>query len=84
MNIALAIMHLYPDAKPLVDFTVIKDEKGQKIVEWNLDAPQPTEQELETAWDEYQANPPQEEPSELDMLGQRIVDLEIRLMLGGM
>ncbi|MFD5022725.1 XkdW family protein [Paenibacillus sp. NPDC058367] len=116
MNIALAIMYLYPNAKPMYDFIVqdngaepvlregaeekgrvryeIKQpekdespiegvhyrygidynllvvgedydlvERGQYIAVWNLDAPQPTEAELQAAWAAYQeaeANKPPE------------------------
>jgi hypothetical protein len=116
MNIALAIMYLYPSADPMRDFTVqdngpepalregaeekgkiryeIKPpeedeqpvegvhyrcgidynllvegedydlvERGQYIAVWNLDEPQPTEAELQAAWEVYQeaeANKPPE------------------------
>ncbi|MBW4083878.1 XkdW family protein [Paenibacillus sp. S150] len=114
MNVALAIMYLYPDAIPMQDFIVqdngpepvlragagekgrvryeIKPpddgeepvegvhyrfdsdynlltegedydlvERGPYIAAWNLDAPQPTEAELQTAWEAYleaEANKP--------------------------
>ncbi|ETT45206.1 hypothetical protein C162_21758 [Paenibacillus sp. FSL R7-269] len=116
MNIALAIMHLYPDAIPFRDFVVQNNgpepelrpgaeekgriryeikppedgeepqegvhyrygidynlltegedydliERGPHIAVWNLAAPQPTEAELQTAWEAYQeavANKPPE------------------------
>ncbi|WP_339189827.1 XkdW family protein [Paenibacillus sp. FSL P2-0121] len=116
MNIALAIMYLFPAADPMRDFAVqdngpepklhpgaeekgqvlyeIKQpdegeepvegihyrygidynlltegvdydivERGQYIAVWNLDAPQPTEAELQAAWTAYQeaeANKPPE------------------------
>ncbi len=56
MNKALAIMYLYPQAKPLVDFMVSEDENGQRISLWNIDAPEPTEEELQSAWEAYSAN----------------------------
>ncbi|WP_340398026.1 XkdW family protein [Paenibacillus sp. FSL E2-0202] len=116
MNIALAIMFLYPDAIPMQDF-VVRDngsepvlhegaeekgrvryeikppedgeepvegvhyryvvdfnrlvegedydlvERGQFIAMWNLDTPQPTEEELQAAWVAYleaEANKPPE------------------------
>lgn len=115
MNIAQAIMHLYPNANPIHDFMVQnngpepvlregvdgqtryeirpleEDEtelvegvhyryvvdfnrlvegvdydivsRGQFIAAWNLDEPQPTEEELQAAWVAYQeaeANKPPE------------------------
>ncbi|OME58242.1 hypothetical protein BSK59_08655 [Paenibacillus odorifer] len=115
MNIAQAIMYLYPNANPMLDFIVqdngaepvlregvdgrilyeirpLKEdeteaiegvhyryvvdfnrlvegvdydivERGQYIAVWNLDAPQPTEAELQAAWTAYQeaeANKPPE------------------------
>ncbi|MBY9080985.1 hypothetical protein KIH86_07515 [Paenibacillus sp. HN-1] len=115
MNIALAILHLYPEAEPLRDFVVqvegpapvlregaeekgrvryeIKPpeegeepvegvhyrfgidynrlvegedydlvDKGPYIAVWNLEVPQPTEAELQVAWDELQALPTPEVP----------------------
>jgi hypothetical protein len=55
MNKALAIQHLYPQAQILADFVVSQDEKGQFISHWSLDAPEPTEEELEAAWEQVQA-----------------------------
>lgn len=58
MNIALVIQHLYPTAKPLVDFWVRDDSDGNGpyIAAWNLPDPQPTQAELEAAWAAYEAN----------------------------
>ena len=56
MNKALAIMWLFPQAQPPFDFCVGQDETGQFITSWNIDAPEPTEKELEAAWDAYEAN----------------------------
>lgn len=57
MNIAQAIMHLFPQANLLQDFLVQDDSdgKGPYIAQWNLDAAQPTEEELQAAWEAYQA-----------------------------
>lgn len=53
MNIALAIMHLYPQANPITDFIVQDDSDGEGpyIAAWNLEDPQPTEEELLEAWE---------------------------------
>jgi hypothetical protein len=61
MNIPQAIMQLYPSAVPNVDFIVQDDSDGNGpyIAQWNVkDAqgkpvPQPTEEELQAAWDAY-------------------------------
>lgn len=50
MNIALAILHMYPQAEQPKDFIVRDDGEGQFIAEWNLDTLQPTEAELRAAW----------------------------------
>jgi hypothetical protein len=84
MNIAYAIMHIYPQAGPLIDFLVQDDSDGQGpyIAQWNLEAPQPTQEELQAAWEEYlaaEAGKPPVLTSE-----QRIAELEgenIDLML---
>lgn len=125
MNIALAIMYLYPTANPTRDFTVQDNgpepvlrkgaeekgrvryeirspevgeepvegvnyrygidynllvegedydlvERGPFIAVWNLDVPQPTEAELQAAWDAYQeyeaTKPP--ELTEIEQLQQ--------------
>jgi hypothetical protein len=56
LNIALSILHLYPDAVPSKDFIVQDDSdyKGPYLAAWNLDEPQPTDEELKTAWEAYQ------------------------------
>lgn len=61
MNISQAIMQLYPNAVPNVDFIVQDDSNGNGpyITQWNVkgadgnDVPQPTEEELQAAWDAY-------------------------------
>ncbi len=55
MNKSLAIMYLYPQARPIEDFQVSEDEKGQIISLWNIDEPQPSEEELQSAWESVQA-----------------------------
>lgn len=59
MNIALAIMYLFPEANPMIDFVVQDDSDGNGayIAQWNLEEPQPTEEELQSAWDALQALP---------------------------
>jgi hypothetical protein len=55
MIISLAIRHIYPNADSLRDFKVqdMGDGRGQFIIEWNMIEPQPTLEELQTAWVDY-------------------------------
>jgi len=55
MNKALAIQHLFPNAKNGTDFEVHDDGEGQYIKFWNLPDPQPTDAELEAAYAGYEA-----------------------------
>lgn len=56
MNKSLAIMWLFPEAKPADDFAIGQDETGQFITHWGIEAPIPTDEELETAWEAYQSH----------------------------
>jgi hypothetical protein len=83
MNIALSILHLYPDADSMRDFLVQDDSdgKGPYIAAWNLDAPQPTETELQAAWEAYletEANKPPE-LTEVEQLRAENAALQSRL-----
>lgn len=53
MNLALAILHKYPNADPLEDFRVRDDGSGQYIADWNLPNPKPTQANLNEWWAEY-------------------------------
>lgn len=55
MNLAAAILHLFPGADPLRDFTVVDHGQGQVIAIWSLQSPQPTNPELDAAWVAVQA-----------------------------
>lgn len=46
MDMMAVLRYLYPDADDVTGFVV----RGGELVEWNLDAPQPTEAELQAAW----------------------------------
>ncbi|OCT10989.1 hypothetical protein A8709_04610 [Paenibacillus pectinilyticus] len=61
MNIVQAIIHLYPQAVSSVDFIVQDDSDGNGpyIAQWNLEHPQPTTEELQSAWDTMQPTPEQ-------------------------
>ena len=54
MNIAQVLEYLFPDANPLLDYIVQDDGEGQFIAQWNLPDTQPTQAELEAAWDATQ------------------------------
>ncbi|MEC0242759.1 XkdW family protein [Paenibacillus dokdonensis] len=66
MNKALAIMYMFPGADPSSDFIVLDDDGVQTIIEWNIDAPEPTEDELQQAWEEYLKQPAPEPPKPLE------------------
>ncbi|OAS17153.1 XkdW family protein [Paenibacillus oryzisoli] len=61
MNIAQAIMHLYPQSIPMTDFIVQDDSDGNGpyIAQWNLEDPQPTLDDLQSAWNAMQPTPVQ-------------------------
>ena len=76
MNYAQAIQHIYPEATVLEDFSVL-EAKGETSIEWNYSQPQPTEEELQTAYtasvaikaaEAYKANRAKEYPSIGDQL----------------
>ena len=87
-NYALAIKKIYPDARPNIDFVNVEDEDGtQRITEWTYTQPQPTVEELETAWNEYVANPPEEPLTEIEQLkkNQELMQEALDdLLLGGL
>lgn len=83
MNIALAIMHLFPNANPLIDFIVQDDSDGNGpyLAQWNLEDPQPTEDEIQEAWEAYNALPaPEIQPSETELLGMQMVEKDLQLL----
>lgn len=84
INYTLAITQLYPNVKPSIDFSVCLDVDGsQYISEWNLEQPQPTQEELQAAWDQYQANPPSPTLDPISDLKKQQTDLVFQLMIKG-
>lgn len=81
MNIPQIIKHLYPNASPIIDFIVQDDSDGNGpyIASWNLPDPQPTETELQAAWEALQSLPPAPEPltaeQRMDQLATENADL---------
>ncbi|MNB98374.1 Phage-like element PBSX protein XkdW [compost metagenome] len=62
-----------------IDYNLLTDgedydlvDKGPYIAYWGLEAPQPTEVELEAAWDELQAQPAPEPPETLEQKTARL------------
>lgn len=93
MNLALAVKYLFPDAIIGEDF-IIRDDgdgRGQYIETWRISAPQPSEKELQEAWENYLENPIIDVPQlpdtsqQLLKLGQEIsfLKLEILALKGG-
>lgn len=56
MNIAACIQHLFPDARPGIDFIVVDrlDGNGPCIEGWNLETAPPTEEELAAVEDQVE------------------------------
>jgi hypothetical protein len=48
--LSACILALFPDAVPGVDFEVVSDESGERIVLWRLAASRPSRAELGAAW----------------------------------
>lgn len=78
MNIAQAIMQLFPQANPMTDFIVQDDSDGNGayIAQWNLEEEQPTDERLQAAWEEFQALPV---PVPAETEAEKIVRLESSL-----
>lgn len=58
MILAHALQQFLPNANPRTDYILQDDGEGVYIKEWNLPDPQPTEAELEAAWDAWVADQP--------------------------
>lgn len=55
MNLTKSIQVLFPSAVPGQDFVVSKPVDGPAVISsWTLDAPQPSTEALEAAWEEVQ------------------------------
>jgi hypothetical protein len=66
MNIATALKVLFPNARQPFDFLVQDDGDGPYLAQWNLPDPQPTEGELQAAWDTWEAGQPARDASALE------------------
>lgn len=47
---ASAIVHIYPSLVPFTDFKVMEQNGVQIITEWNNSNPQPTQDQIDSAW----------------------------------
>ncbi|KZE67000.1 hypothetical protein AWM68_19865 [Fictibacillus phosphorivorans] len=83
MDIAKTILHLYPDAVPLKDFTIMEllDGNGPFISEWNIAVPEPTNEELQAAWEEIKDIPPVIPKTEIEILTEKNEQLEKELAI---
>lgn len=68
MDVVKAVKHLFPNANENEDFVILNNGEGDFIAEWHIDSQQPTQEQLNIAWDQYQSNPPQVPLSELERL----------------
>ncbi|WP_433958534.1 XkdW family protein [Cytobacillus horneckiae] len=69
INFESAIRRLFPEARPNIDYIIVADFDGvQEIKYWGYDAPQPSIQELQIAWEEHLDNPPIEPPTPAEEL----------------
>lgn len=80
MNKALCIMHLHPQVVNGVDFIVQDDNdgKGQYIAVWNIDAPQPTDDEYQSVWNRIKDKPAPK--SELELVKEENADLNLKVI----
>jgi hypothetical protein len=79
MDITLAIKHIYPKLNSREDFEVF--DLGEGIfVEWKSEKPQPTEEELQTAWNDYLANLPAPPKTDIQILGEQLVAKDFEIM----
>jgi XkdW protein len=81
MNIALALKHLFPDKIQPDDYYVFEEVDGvPEIIIWNMEEPQPTEEELQAAWLDYQANLPAPPKTDIQILGEQLVAKDLEIM----
>ncbi|MRN57038.1 XkdW family protein [Paenibacillus monticola] len=83
MNIAQTIMYLNPTANPMTDFVVQDDSDGEGpyIAAWNLPDPQPTEAELQSAWEAYQEAEANKPPqlTEIEQVREELAQTQLAL-----
>jgi XkdW protein len=83
MHIGDALEKMFPGARQPFDYAVEQVDGGYQIVSWNMDEPQPSEEEIQAVLDELEANPPAEPLSPYDELKKQHVDLVFELLMKG-
>lgn len=73
MDFVRSIEHIYPDIVVGDHYKLQDDGFGVYIAEWNYHKQQPTQEELEQAWEQIKNVPPPEPPPTLE---ERIAELE--------
>lgn len=68
MELGVLLAYKYPNLKAGKDYLVKDDGEGAFIAKWNAEEPQPTDEELQDAWAEYEANPPQDPLTPVEQL----------------
>lgn len=82
-SFSIAIMQIYPNLIPGQDFRVVCELDNQYIAEWNNSEVQPTQEQLEAAWNAYVANPPPKPLTDVEQLQKDQADLLFSLMSKG-
>jgi hypothetical protein len=82
LNIVQVLQDKFPNAINGIDYMVRDDSDGNGayLDVWNLTDPKPTDEELQAAWDDLQANPPVPPKSEVQILGEQLVERDIQIM----
>lgn len=83
MELGVLLAYQYPHLKVGKEYLVKDDGSGAFIAKWEASEPQPTDEELQIAWDEYIANPPEPELAPVEDLQKQHTDLVFQLMMGG-
>lgn len=93
VNYNAAIQYLYPQSKPNVDYVILAEDGKQTIHKWNMPVKEPTEKELQDAWNKFLEQPreeiltPEEKVVNLEeevlKLKKDIAELHYLLMMGG-
>jgi hypothetical protein len=71
---------MFPDKQQPDDYYVFEVEGVPEIIKWNMVEQQPTEAELQVAWDDYIANLPAPPKSDIQILGEQLVAKDIEMM----
>ena len=78
MNIAHVLMYMFPGTDTPEHWSVAMSSGVQYISDWRLNEPQPNMEEIEAAYEEMKAIPPEPEPPTLE---ERVAQLEEKVRL---